>query len=116
MADAFILGETFIGDDAVCLILGDNVFHGQDLTTVLRKAKERTTGATVFGYPVNNPSSFGVVAFDAKGRVTSIEEKPQKPKSNYAVPGLYFYDNRVIEIAKAVKPSARGEKIGRAHV
>ena len=109
LADAFILGEDFIGDDAVCLILGDNVFHGQDLTKVLRKAKERTTGATVFGYPVNNPSSFGVVAFDAQGRVTSIEEKPQKPKSNYAVPGLYFYDNRVIEIAKAVKPSARGE-------
>ena len=109
LADAFILGEPFIGDDAVCLILGDNVFHGQDLTKVLRKAKERTTGATVFGYPVNNPSSFGVVAFDAQGRVTSIEEKPQKPKSNYAVPGLYFYDNRVIEIAKAVKPSARGE-------
>jgi glucose-1-phosphate thymidylyltransferase len=109
LADAFILGETFIGDDAVCLILGDNVFHGQDLTKVLRKAKERTTGATVFGYPVHNPSSFGVVAFDAQGRVTSIEEKPQKPKSNYAVPGLYFYDNRVIEIAKAVKPSARGE-------
>jgi glucose-1-phosphate thymidylyltransferase len=109
LADAFILGEPFIGDDAVCLILGDNVFHGQDLTKVLRKAKERTTGATVFGYPVHNPSSFGVVAFDAQGRVTSIEEKPQKPKSNYAVPGLYFYDNRVIEIAKAVKPSARGE-------
>jgi glucose-1-phosphate thymidylyltransferase len=109
LADAFILGEPFIGDDAVCLILGDNVFHGQDLTKVLRKAKERTTGATVFGYPVHNPSSFGVVAFDTQGRVTSIEEKPQKPKSNYAVPGLYFYDNRVIEIAKAVKPSARGE-------
>jgi len=109
LADAFILGEPFIGDDPVCLILGDNVFHGQDLTKVLRKAKERTTGATVFGYPVNNPSSFGVVAFDAQGRVTSIEEKPEKPKSNYAVPGLYFYDNRVIEIAKAVKPSARGE-------
>ena len=109
LADAFILGESFIGDDAVCLILGDNVFHGQDLTKVLRKAKERTAGATVFGYPVHNPSSFGVVAFDSEGRVTSIEEKPQKPKSNYAVPGLYFYDNRVIEIAKAVQPSARGE-------
>jgi glucose-1-phosphate thymidylyltransferase len=109
LADAFILGEEFIGDDAVCLILGDNVFHGQDLTKVLRKAKARTTGATVFGYPVHNPSSFGVVAFDSEGRVTSIEEKPQKPKSNYAVPGLYFYDNRVIEIAKQVKPSARGE-------
>lgn len=109
LADAFILGESFIGDDAVCLILGDNVFYGQDLTKVLRKAKERTTGATIFGYPVHNPSSFGVVAFDSEGRVTSIEEKPQKPKSNYAVPGLYFYDRRVIEIAKAVKPSARGE-------
>jgi glucose-1-phosphate thymidylyltransferase len=109
LADAFILGESFIGDDAVCLILGDNVFHGQDLTKVLRKAKERTAGATVFGYPVHNPSSFGVVAFDSEGKVISIEEKPQKPKSNYAVPGLYFYDNRVIEIAKQVKPSARGE-------
>lgn len=109
LADAFILGESFIGDDAVCLILGDNVFHGQDLTKVLRNAKARTKGATVFGYPVHNPSSFGVVAFDSEGRVTSIEEKPQKPKSNYAVPGLYFYDNRVIEIAKAVQPSARGE-------
>ena len=109
LADAFILGEDFIGDDAVCLILGDNVFHGQDLTKVLRKAKERTAGATVFGYPVHNPSSFGVVAFDSEGKVISIEEKPQKPKSNYAVPGLYFYDNRVIEIAKQVKPSARGE-------
>lgn len=109
LADAFILGESFIGDDSVCLILGDNVFHGQDLTRVLQRAMQRNVGATVFGYPVHNPSSFGVVAFDESGRVTSIEEKPEYPKSNYAVPGLYFYDNRVIEIAKQVKPSARGE-------
>lgn len=109
LADAFILGEPFIGDDSVCLILGDNVFHGQDLTKTLQRAKQRNVGATVFGYPVNNPSSFGVVAFAEDGRVTSIEEKPEHPKSNYAVPGLYFYDNRVIEIAKQVKPSARGE-------
>jgi len=109
LADAFILGESFIGDDSVCLILGDNVFYGQDFTKVLNQVKTRTKGATIFGYPVNNPRAFGVVAFDDQRKVVSIEEKPQNPKSKYAVPGLYFYDNRVIEIAKQVKPSARGE-------
>ncbi len=109
LADAFILGEEFIGDDNVCLILGDNVFYGQDMTRVLNRAKERTTGATIFGYPVKDARSFGVVEFDKNHKVIGIEEKPEHPKSNYAVPGLYFYDNRVIEIAKNVKPSARGE-------
>jgi glucose-1-phosphate thymidylyltransferase len=109
LADAFILGEDFIGTDSVCLILGDNVFYGTDMTRTLRAAMAQNKGATIFGYPVKNPSSFGVVEFDRDGRVLSIEEKPEKPKSNYAVPGLYFYDNRVVEIAKQVKPSARGE-------
>ena len=109
LADAFILGEEFIGDDSVCLILGDNVFYGLDMTRTLREAMAQNTGATIFGYPVKDPSSFGVVEFDQDMRVLSIEEKPEKPKSNYAVPGLYFYDNRVVEIAKQVKPSARGE-------
>ena len=109
LADAFILGEEFIGDDSVCLILGDNVFYGQDMTRVLRAAMENTEGATIFGYPVKDPTAFGVVEFDKDHRVVSIEEKPAEPKSNYAVPGLYFYDNRVVEIAKNVKPSARGE-------
>ena len=109
LADAFILGEEFIGDDSVCLVLGDNVFFGQDMTRILKKAIENSCGATIFGYPVKDPRSFGVVEFDEKKKVLSIEEKPQNPKSNYAVPGLYFYDNRVVEIAKNVKPSARGE-------
>lgn len=109
LADAFILGAEFIGDDSVCLILGDNVFYGKDMTRILKLAMANTDGATIFGYPVKDPRSFGVVEFDAHGNVLSLEEKPQNPKSNYAVPGLYFYDNRVVEIAKDVKPSARGE-------
>ena len=109
LADAFILGADFINDDNVCLVLGDNVFYGQDLTRVLNKAVARTKGATIFGYPVKDTRSFGVVEFSKDGKVISIEEKPQKPRSNYAVPGLYFYDNRVVNIASNVLPSARGE-------
>lgn len=109
LAEAFILGEEFIGDDSVCLVLGDNVFYGADMTKILKRVIEDNRGATIFGYPVNNPSDFGVVEFDEKFNVLGIEEKPKNPKSNYAVPGLYFYDNSVVEIAKNVKPSNRGE-------
>ena len=109
LAEAFIIGEKFIGDDSVCLILGDNVFYGQTLTPILKEAMSHKNGAVIFGYPVKNPVEFGVVEFDEAGKVVSLEEKPKQPKSNYAVPGLYFYDNNVIQIAKSIKPSSRGE-------
>lgn len=109
LAEAFIIGEEFIGDDNVCLILGDNVFHGGGITPAVQKAAKLEKGAVIFGYAVPNPQAFGVVEFDADGKVLSIEEKPEKPKSNYAVPGLYFYDNKVVEIAKTIAPSKRGE-------
>lgn len=109
LADAFIIGERFIGKDSVCLILGDNVFYGPDMTSILRKAMSQKEGAVIFGYPVKDASSFGVVEFGKDGKVISLEEKPKQPKSNYAIPGLYFYDNDVVRIAKNVKPSPRGE-------
>ncbi len=109
LAQAFIIGEKFIGNDSVCLVLGDNIFYGQGFTPVLRQASAITNGATVFGYKVKDPHRFGVVAFDEKMNAISVEEKPEKPKSNFAVTGLYFYDNDVIKIAKSILPSARGE-------
>ena len=109
LAQAFLIGESFIGDGNVCLVLGDNIFYGYGFSAMLREAAQRANGATVFGYHVNDPQRFGVLGFDASGTVISLEEKPTKPKSNYAVTGLYFYDNRVVEIAKQVKPSERGE-------
>ena len=109
LAQAFIIGEEFIGDNPVALILGDNIFHGSRLSEALQKASERKKGATVFGSYVNDPERFGVIEFDSEGNVLSIEEKPRIPQSNYAVTGLYFYDNDVVKIAKKVKPSARGE-------
>ncbi len=127
LADAFIVGKDFIGNDSCALVLGDNIFYGQSFSRVLQQAAQRTEGATIFGYYVKDPREYGVVEFDAEGTAISIEEKPEHPKSNYAIPGLYFYDNDVVEIAENVKPSARGEieitsvnneylKRGRLHV
>jgi len=109
LAQAFVLGEEFIGDDSVCMVLGDNIFYGNKFGDILKRAKNKTSGATVFGQYVKDPERFGVVEFDETGKVISLEEKPEDPKSNYAVVGLYFYDNRVVEYAKNLKPSARGE-------
>ncbi len=109
LAQAFLIGRKFIGKDPVALVLGDNLFHGHDLLALLKSAAARKKGATVFAYPVNDPQRYGVVEFDAKGRAVSLEEKPKKPKSRYAVVGLYFYDNRVVKVAEGLKPSARGE-------
>jgi glucose-1-phosphate thymidylyltransferase len=109
LAQAFLLGRDFLGTDSSCLVLGDNVFYGQDLSGTLQRASARPEGATIFGYHVQNPSAYGVVEFDAAGKVVGIEEKPAQPRSNYAVTGLYFYDNRVVDIAGEIRPSARGE-------
>lgn len=109
LAEAFIIGESFIGTDSVCLILGDNMFYGQNMSRILWNARDRKSGATIFGYPVKDPRTFGVVEFDKDRNVLSLEEKPFIPKSNYAVPGLYFYDNQVVDIAKRIRPSSRGE-------
>lgn len=109
LAQAFLIGREFIGSDACCLILGDNIFYGQDLPAALRRASQKTTGATVFAYPVQDPERYGVVQFDASGRAVGLEEKPAKPKSRYAVTGLYFYDHRVVDIAATLTPSPRGE-------
>jgi glucose-1-phosphate thymidylyltransferase len=109
LAQAFLVGKKFIGKDAVALVLGDNLFHGHDLSALLSRAAARKKGATVFAYPVNEPQRYGVVEFDARGRAASLEEKPKRPKSRYAVVGLYFYDNRVVKVAESLKPSARGE-------
>ena len=109
LAEAFIIGESFIGTDSVCLILGDNMFYGQNMSRILWNACDRKSGATIFGYPVKDPRTFGVVEFDKDRNVLSLEEKPSIPKSNYAVPGLYFYDNQVVDIAKRIRPSSRGE-------
>jgi glucose-1-phosphate thymidylyltransferase len=109
LAQAFIIGDKFVGNDPSCLVLGDNIYYGHGLPELLRNADARTSGATVFGYYVNDPDRYGVVSFDAAGKAETIEEKPAKPKSNYAVTGLYFYDNQVVDIAKSIKPSPRGE-------
>ena len=109
LAQAFLIGESFVGNDPSCLVLGDNIYYGHGLPELLNNASERNSGATVFGYYVSDPQRYGVVSFDANGKANSIEEKPQQPKSNYAVTGLYFYDNQVVDIAKSIRPSARGE-------
>jgi glucose-1-phosphate thymidylyltransferase len=109
IAQAFIIGESFIGKDNVCLILGDNIFYGQGLTTLLKQSASKSKGATIFSYEVNKPEDFGIIEFDSENKIISIEEKPKKPKSNNAVTGLYFYDNDVVQIAKTIKPSDRGE-------
>jgi glucose-1-phosphate thymidylyltransferase len=109
LAQAFVLGEDFIGDDTVCLVLGDNILYGDELSSILRESSRLDQGGIIFGYPVKDPTRYGVVEFDTEGTVLGLEEKPERPKSKYAVPGIYFYDNQVVSIAKELKPSARGE-------